>query len=82
MEVDPPTLVRLGTWGQLGALVLAAGCWSLGISGGVLAACLTYLVVTFAGIFGISRTEAAIPGALVYPFLVPGFLPLYYFATR
>jgi hypothetical protein len=34
------------------------------------------------GIIGIARTESAIGGVIVYPFIVPGFVPLYYFATQ
>lgn len=82
MTVEPTTLARFGAWGQLVIVVLAIAFWVLELSTGFLVACLAYLVVTVLGIVGIARTESAITGPIVYPFIVPGFVPLYYFATR
>ncbi|MXR20518.1 hypothetical protein [Halobacterium bonnevillei] len=82
MTVSPTTLSRLGAWGQIGVVALAVVFWSLGLVNGFLAACVGYLIVTVAGIVGIARTESTIAGPLVYPFIVPGFVPLYYFATQ
>ena len=82
MHIRPRTLCRFGAWGQLGAVALAVVFWVLGIPSGFLAACVGYLVVTVGGIVGITRTESTIAGPLVYPFVLPGFVPLYYFATR
>jgi len=52
------------------------------MTNGFLAACVGYLIVTVVGIVGIARTESAIAGPIVYPFILPGFVPLYYFATQ
>lgn len=82
MDVTPATLCRVGAWGQIGILALAAVFWWLGMADGFLASCVGYLIVTMAGIVGIARTESAIAGPIVYPFIVPGFVPLYYFATH
>lgn len=82
MDVTPATLCRVGAWGQIGILALAAVFWSLGMANSFLASCVGYLIVTMAGIVGIARTESAIAGPIVYPFIVPGFVPLYYFATH
>jgi hypothetical protein len=82
MNAEPTALVRFGAWGQVGTVPLAVGSWWLGILLGFLAAGLGYLVVTSVGILGIGRRESAIGGAIWFPFLVPGFVPLYYFVTR
>ena len=82
MDVEPAALARFGAWGQLLSVALGVGCWTLDSGVGVLAACLGYFAVTLAGIVGIARAESAIDGAIVFPFLLPGFVPLYYFATR
>jgi hypothetical protein len=63
-------------------IALAVGFWGGGLSAGFLASCLGYFVVTMVGIFGMSRAESGIVGAIIYPFILPGLLPLYYFATR
>jgi hypothetical protein len=49
---------------------------------GLLVVFVGYLLVTMVGIIGIARTESAIAGLVMYPFIIPGFVPLYYFATR
>ena len=82
MNVVPATLTRFGAGGQLGMIALAVGFWFGGISAGLLASCVGYFIVTMVGIYGMSREESAIVGAVVYPFVLPGLLPLYYFATR
>lgn len=82
MSVDPRTFSRVGAWGQICAIALAIVCWYLEMSAGFIGASLGYLVVTMVGIAGIARTESAIAGPIIYPFIVPGFVPLYYFATR
>lgn len=82
VNVKPATLSRFGAWGQIGISALAVAFWSLGIIDGFLASCIGYFLVTMVGIVGIARTESAIAGPIVYPFLIPGFVPLYYFATR
>lgn len=82
MTVEPTTLCRFGAWGQIGIIVLAVAFWSLGMVNGFLATCVGYLLVTMIGIVGIARIESAIAGPIVYPFIVPGFVPLYYFATQ
>ncbi|WP_115863438.1 hypothetical protein [Halorussus litoreus] len=82
MNVEPAALTRVGAWGQLVTVALAAACWSLGATKGLLAACVGYGLVTLGGIVGIARAESAIAGPIVYPFILPGFVPLYYFATR
>lgn len=82
MNAEPATLTRVGAWAQIATIVLAILCWVFGSSGGVLASCVAYLVVTMVGITGMTRTESGIVGAVVYPFVLPGLLPLYYFATR
>ena len=82
MAVEPTTLSRFGAWGQIGILSLAGMFWFLGMRQGLLAACIGYLIVTMVGIVGMARTESAIAGPFFFPFIVPGFVPLYYFATR
>ncbi len=82
MNVEPTTLSCFGAWGQIGILALAAVFWFFGLVNGILAACVGYFIVTMVGIVGIARTESAITGPIVYPFMVPGFVPLYYFATQ
>lgn len=76
-------LTRIGAWGQLATIALAVGCWVEGFGGGLVAACVGYLGLTVVGIAGIARRESLpTSGPIVYPFLVPGFVPLYYFATK
>lgn len=82
MNIEPTTLSRFGAWGQIGIIALAVAFWSLGMTDVFLATCVGYLLVTMVGIVGIARTESAIAGSIVYPFIVPGFVPLYYFATQ
>jgi len=82
MKGEPTTLCRLGAWGQIGTIALGVIFWSVEITDGVLAACVGYLLVTMIGIAGIARAESAIAGPIMYPFLVPGFVPLYYFGTQ
>ncbi len=80
--VEPPTLCRFGAWGQISILALAVVFWSLGLVNAFLMACVGYIVVTLGGIVGIARTESAIAGPIVSPFIFPGFVPLYYFAIQ
>ncbi len=82
MDVEPTTLCRLGAWGQIGTLALAVAFLFLGMADGFLATCVGYLIVTTVGIVGLGRTESAIPGPVFMPFILPGFVPLYYFATQ
>lgn len=82
MEVKPATLCRFGAWGQIGTIALAVAFWYFGMTNGLLASCVGYLLITMGGIAGIARTESAIVGPIVYPFIVPGVVPLYYVATR
>lgn len=82
MTVEPTTVSRFGAWGQRGIIALAVVFWSLEMEAGFFVTCVGYLLVTVAGIVGIARTESSIAGPLVYPFILPGFVPLYYFATQ
>lgn len=82
MKITPATLCRFGAWGQIGIIALAVTFWSLAIADGFLAVCVGYFIVTIVGIGGIARSESAIAGPIVYPFIIPGFVPLYYFATQ
>ncbi|WP_135667696.1 hypothetical protein [Halorhabdus rudnickae] len=82
MDIEPTTLSRFGAWGQLGFIVLGVVFWMFGVANGVLTAAIGYFIVTILGIIGIARTESTIGGAIVYPFIVPGFVPLYYFVTQ
>ncbi|MDS0293654.1 hypothetical protein [Halogeometricum luteum] len=82
MEGESSALLRVGAWGQLVVVALAVVFWSLGLADALFAACLAYFVVTLAGVVGIARHASAVVGPLVYPFVVPGFVPLYYFALR
>lgn len=82
MATEPIALVRFGALGQLGLIALAVSCWLLDVGAGFLAACVGYFVVTMVGILGMSRAEGGIVGAVMYPFVLPGLLPLYYVATR
>jgi len=74
--------IRLGAWGQLVVIALTAICWTAGIEQLVLAGCVGYFGVTLPGIVAIARAESAPVGPLVYPFIVPGFVPVYYVVTR
>lgn len=65
MNAEPAALTRFGAWGQLGMIALAVGFWVGGISTGFLASCLGYFVVTMVGIFGMSRAESGIVGAVI-----------------
>jgi hypothetical protein len=82
MTIGPTTLSSVGAWGQIAIIALGIVFWSLGMVNGFLAACVGYILVTMVGIVGIARTESAIAGPIVYPFIFPGFVPLYYFATQ
>lgn len=82
MNIEPATLSWFGAWAQIGSIIFGTGFWIVGIEAGVLAAGVGYFIVTLVGIVGIARAESAIDGAIVYPFIIPGFVPLYYFATR
>jgi hypothetical protein len=82
VDTEPTTLSRIGAWGQIGSVALAVAFWSLGRTDVLLAVFVGYLLVTMVGIIGIARTESAIAGPIVYPFMFPGLVPLYYFATR
>ena len=81
MSIEPTTLSQFGAWGQIGSVGFAVISWYLEIHTGFLAFCIGYFVVTLIGIVGMTREESGITGALVYPFLLPGLVPLYYFAT-
>jgi uncharacterized RDD family membrane protein YckC len=83
MEYDPVSFVRFGALGQIGAVALAALCWAFGIGSGFYIACGGYLLVTAFGIGGMSKAES-LPtvGPLIFPFIIPGFLALYYFGTQ
>ena len=76
------TILGVGTWGQLGAVALAGLLLLTGLDDLFLVACILYLLATLAGITAIARLESTVAGPLVYPFLLPGLLPLYYFAVR
>lgn len=82
MNAEPATLTRVGAWGQIATIVLAVLCWALGSPEGLLASCVAYFVLTMVGLTGLSRAESGIVGAIMYPFVLPGLLPLYHFATR
>lgn len=82
MNAEPAALTRFGAWGQLGMIALAVGCWVGGRSAGLLVSCIGYFVVTMVGIYGMNKAESGIVGAVMYPFILPGLIPLYYFATR
>ena len=75
--------VRVGAWGQLGAVAAAALCWLFGTDTGLLLACGCYLLVTVFGVGAMAEAESLpTAGPLVFPFLLPGFLPLYYVGTQ
>jgi hypothetical protein len=82
MNIEPTTLSWFGAWGQICIIVPGVVFWTLGMVNGVLAACVGYFIVTQVGIIGIAKTESAFDGAIMLPFIVPGFVPLYYFATQ
>lgn len=82
MNIEPTTLSKFGAWGQIVIVAFGVGFYTLGMLNSVLTAGAAYFIVTMVGITGIARTESAIDGAIMYPFIVPGFVPLYYFATR
>ncbi|SEW28089.1 hypothetical protein [Halobacterium jilantaiense] len=82
MSRDSDTWLRVGAWGQLATIALAVAFWSLGASTALYATCLGYVLVTVTGIVGVARNASAFVGPLVYPFVVPGFVPLYYFAVH
>lgn len=83
MGYEPAALVRLGAWGQIGTVATAAICWALGGSDGFYVACAGYLLVTMLGIGGMAKAESVpVVGPLIYPFILPGFLSLYYFGTQ
>ena len=82
MEDDSVMLLQVGAWGQLAVIVLAVAFWYLGLATALYVTCLGYFSVTLAGIIGIGRNASAIVGPLIYPFIIPGFVPLYYFAVR
>ena len=76
------TVLGVGAWGQLGAVAVAGLLLLAGLDDLFLVACGAYLVATLAGIAAIAKLEATVAGPLVYPFVLPGLLPLYYFAVR
>ena len=75
-------LLQVGAWGQLAVIALVVAFWYLGLATVLYVTCLGYFLVTLAGIIGIGRNASAIVGPLIYPFIIPGFVPLYYFAVR
>ena len=82
MNIEPTSLARFGAWMQLGVIGSTILFWSLGVTAAFVASLAAYLIITITGIVGISRTESGLVGAVIYPFILPGFIPLYYFATR
>jgi hypothetical protein len=75
--------IQVGAWGQIVAVSLVALTWYLGSGSAFFLACTGYLLVTLLGIVGIIRTEEIpVHGPILYPFIVPGFVPLYYFAMK
>jgi hypothetical protein len=82
MRAESTALLRFGAWGQVVVIAFAMVFWFLGVADGFLASCIGYLVITTVGIAGMARTESTVAGPFFYPFIVPGFVPLYYFATR
>jgi len=77
MHLEPTTLSRIGAWGQIVCIALTVACLSLGVTGGFVASCIGYFIITAIGIVGISRAEG--PLYLWYPFFFPGLVPFYYF---
>ncbi|WP_248910791.1 hypothetical protein [Halocatena marina] len=82
MEDDSVKLLRVGAWGQLAITALAVAFWYLRLATALYVTFLGYFLVTVAAIVGIARTASAIVGPLIYPFIIPGFVPLYYFAIQ
>lgn len=82
MDSDSDTWLRVGAWGQLATIALAVAFWYFGAATALYVACFGYVLVTIAGIVGVARNASALVGPLVYPFVVPGFIPLYYFAVH
>lgn len=82
MENNSATLLQVGAWGQIVIIALAVTFWFLGLATAVYVTCLGYFIITVAGIVGIARNASAIVGPLIYPFIIPGFVPLYYFAIQ
>ncbi|QCC50814.1 hypothetical protein [Halapricum salinum] len=83
MEGGPNALTRVGAWGQLAAITLASVGWVVGSTAVLYLACGGFLLVTVAGIAGIVEAESIpVHGPVIYPFVVPGFVPLYHFAMQ
>lgn len=82
MKTESSSLTRIGAWGQIVVLAFGGIFWTFGFPAVFLATCVGYVVVTTTGIIGIAQTESAIEDVLALPFIVPGFVPLYYFATQ
>jgi hypothetical protein len=83
MEGSGANLTRVGAWGQIAAVGLVGLTWHLQNGAGFYLACAGYLIATVLGIVGIIRAEEIlVSGPILYPFIVPGFVPLYYFAMK
>lgn len=82
MTTETSSLTCVGAWGQVVVLVLGGFFWYFGIPIGMLATGVGYLFITTIGIFGIAQTESVPAGPFVFPLLIPGLVPLFYFATR
>jgi len=83
MASEPGSYTQVGAWGQLATAGIAGAAWYLGAGSVFILACAGYLVATLLGIVGIVRTEEIpVHGPVLYPFIVPGFVPLYYFAMK
>ena len=82
MEDNSATLLQVGAWGQLVVITLAVAFWFLGLATALYVTCIGYFIITLVGIVGIARNASAIVGPLIYPFIIPGFVPFYYFAIQ
>jgi len=83
MPSEPGSYTRAGAWGQLAAVGFAGISLYLSVGSALVLACVGYLIATLLGIVGIVRTEEIpVHGPILYPFIVPGFVPLYYFAMQ
>ena len=81
MTAETSPWTRIGAWGQVVVLALGGVFWYFGTPILILTT-FGYLVVTTIGILGIAQTESVPAGPFAFPFMIPGIVPLFYFATR
>jgi hypothetical protein len=82
MRVEPTTLTRLGAWGQVATVGLAAVCLLSGVDAGLAAAFFGYHFVTLLGVVGVYQAETELPVYGFAYFVFPGMVPAYYFGNQ